>query len=477
MTQSIQINKNNYNVLRQQFIQTLTDIDQIQYSDLFEEFISVFNTVHSKIRRYTKYRNINLAFPPILYMFLKVNAVVINRHIFSQSLDLAYNQLVKDMKNFIPLYPDFKNRDKSRMIFAIIEDVVSYFDLHHHFTDNATLLYNHFYPLLQFTSEELSAGVILVLTLIVSGITSINMAQICERICVSSGSVSNKINKYIIPKLGIPNFQSPINSAYLLREKLVSLMTFHPVPCPSTSLTAPLIERSSLWTKNLNEQSLLLLNIIIERITKKQSNYELLSRSEFLIHRNIKTIRKNIDYFIKLLKRKNIKRDHKRIVGVSIAFACPRASLKAISRLIEVSGSSSLSCLFQKISHKGTFTQYASKFPYLDSHYAKEVFRILKYHIKSLDLDYKFYCIDSKPKTICNSIEKICEIANEIGFRTREPLIVATSIALTDPNLSQNDISQFMTDTLNIHVNHTTFSHCVRLFRVVKLDDQIEKNT
>ena len=477
MTQSIQINKSNYNVLRQKFIQTLTDIDQIQYSHLFEEFISVFNTVHSKIRRYTKYRNIDLAFPPILYMFLKVNAVVVNRHIFSQNLDLTYSQLVKDMKNLIPLYLDFKNRDNSRLVFAIIEDVVSYFDLHHHFTDNATLLYNHFYPLLQFTSEELSAGVILVLTLIVSGITSINMAQICERICVSSGSVSNKINKYIIPKLDIPNFQSPINSAYLLRKKLVSLMTFQPVPCPSTSLIAPLIERSSLWTKNLNERSHLLLNIIIERIIKKQSNYNLLSRAEFLIHRNIKTIRKSINYFIKLLKRRNIKRDHKRIVGVSIAFACPRASLVDISRLIDVSGSSSLSCLFQKISHKGTFTQYASKFPYLDSHYAKEIFRILRYHIKSLNLNHKLFRIASKPKTIGDSIEKICEMANEIGFRTREPIIVATCITLTNPDLSQNDISQLMKDVLNINVNHTTFSHCVRLFKVVKLDEQIEKNT
>ena len=172
-----------------------------------------------------------------------------------------------------------------------------------------------------------------------------------------------------------------------------------------------------------------------------------------------------------------MKRDHKRIVGVSIAFACPRASLKAISRLIDVSGSSSLSCLFQKISERGSFIQFASKFPYLDSHYAKEVFRILRYHIKSLDLDYKLYCIDSKAKTICNSIEKICEIANEISFRTREPLIVGTCIALTNPNFSQNDISQLMKDALNIHVNHTTFSHCLRLFRIVKLDEQIEKNT
>lgn len=477
MTQPIRQSTNNYNGFKETFIQTLANIDQIQYSDLFEEFISVFNTIHSKIRRYTKYRSINLAFPPILYMFLKVKAIVNNRTVFAQSFEMDYIQLVKNMKYLIPLYPDFKNRDKSRMIFAIIEDVVSYFDLHHHFTDNATMLYNHIYPLLQFTSEELSAGVILVLTLIASGITSVNMAQICERICVSSGSVSNKINKYIIPKLDIPNFQSPINSADLLREKLLSLMSFQPVPNPYNSLNIPLVEGSSPWTGDLHEQSLLLLDTIVEKINAKYGIYKLLSKTEFLIHRKIRTTRKNINYFIKLLGGRKLKRDHKRIVGVSIAFARPRASLVDISRLIDVSGSSSLSCLFQKISQKGTFIQYASKFPYLDPHYAKEVFRILRYHIKSLNLDYKLYRIASKPKTIGDSIEKICEMANEIGFRTREPIIVATCITLTNPNLSQDDISQLMKDVLNNNVNHTTFSHCVRLFKVVKLDEQIEKKT
>lgn len=94
MTQTIRQSTNNDNGFRELFIQTLANIDQIQYSHLFEEFISVFNTIHSKIRRYTKYRSINLAFPPILYMFLKVKSIVNNRTAFAQSFEMSYNQLM-----------------------------------------------------------------------------------------------------------------------------------------------------------------------------------------------------------------------------------------------------------------------------------------------------------------------------------------------------------------------------------------------
>ncbi|MFW9971997.1 MAG: hypothetical protein ACFFDF_17540, partial [Candidatus Odinarchaeota archaeon] len=398
-----------------------------------------------------------------------------NRYAFSRSLNLEYNQLVKDMKNLIPLYPDFRYRDKSRLTFTIIKDVVHYFNLHPNFIDNATSVYNHFYSLLQLTSEEFCAGVIFILTLIASGIRSIPIAQVCERICISNGSISNRIRKYIIPKLDIPNFRSLVHSRDIIKDKLLSLMKLQSVPeipvkiLVETPVKNPVKTSSnkevSLKKDILMEQSHLLLDTILERINNRRNRYDFISRTEFLIYTNVRTIRKNINYFIKLLFRRKLRRNHKRIVGISIAFACPKATLIDISRLIQVSGSTSLSELFQKISCKQSFMQYSSKFPYLDLHYAKEVFRIFSYRIRKLDLGESLDVTDYKAEVIENEIEKMCKNFNREGFRVKEAMIVAICIFLSSPKFLYNDIRNIMKETLNFYVNQTTFSSCLTVMR------------
>ena len=173
--------------------------------DKFDEFTQFFRDIRDKTENYAQYRAINKLGPILFFIFLKTRGILLVLPEFLDSFQLKYAEFTKDLKKVLRFYPEFKSRDKRFIIKEYIANILKSVGLDEDITSNALTLFEHFYPLIQYTKEEVITAVICVLTTISFELYEITMNLICEKAGIRQSSLKKYFKKKIFPYLGIPD--------------------------------------------------------------------------------------------------------------------------------------------------------------------------------------------------------------------------------------------------------------------------------
>lgn len=146
--------------------------------DKCDEFIHFYCDIKNKIEKYRKYRSLSKLGPILIYFFLKTRGILLVLPEFLDLYQMKYVEFTTDLKKVLRYYPEFKVRDKKFIIKEYIATILKNFYLDEKLNSNALSLFDHFYPLIQYTKEEIIAVVICVLTMISFDLCEVSMKGI-----------------------------------------------------------------------------------------------------------------------------------------------------------------------------------------------------------------------------------------------------------------------------------------------------------
>ena len=202
------------------YLESLESLQIRDMDDKCDEFIHFYCDIREKIEKYTKYRALKKLGPILIYLFLKTRGILLVLPEFLDLYQMKYGEFTTDLKIMLRYYPEYKARDKKFIIKEYIATVLKSFYLDENLNLNALTLFDHFYPLIQYTKEEVIAALICVLTMISFDLYEVNMKKICDRAGIRQSSLKKYFLEIIFPYLGIPNKNTPRTSFELIRDKI-----------------------------------------------------------------------------------------------------------------------------------------------------------------------------------------------------------------------------------------------------------------
>lgn len=202
------------------YLESLESLKIRDMDDKCDEFIRFYCDIRDKIEKYTKYRALSKLGPILIYIFLKTRGILLVLPEFLDLHKMKYGEFTTDLKIMLRYYPEFKARDKEFIIKEYIATILKSFYLDENLNSNALTLFDHFFPLVQYTKEEVIAALICVLTMISFDLYEVNMKRICDRAGIRQSSLKKYFLEIIFPYLGISSDYTPKTSFDLIRDKI-----------------------------------------------------------------------------------------------------------------------------------------------------------------------------------------------------------------------------------------------------------------
>lgn len=201
----------------------LVSLEWLQLKELdegCEDFTRFYYNVRDLINPNTHFTTLDKLGPGLLYIFLKTRGVLLVLPAFLDLWNVEYYKFTTDLKKILKLYPEFSTRDKKTIIKKYIATILKSFKVEERIHSHALTLFDHFYPLVQYTKEEIVAAVICVLTAISFDLTEVSMRFICNRAGIRQSSLHKSIIRKIYPYLGIPSNCKLRTSFELIKGKI-----------------------------------------------------------------------------------------------------------------------------------------------------------------------------------------------------------------------------------------------------------------
>ena len=185
-----------------------------------EEFTQLFDRVRSCVKPRTKYRAVKNLGVIVLYIFLKTRGTLIPLPEILRHCQLSYGNFVTGLRSVTARYLVFNARNKKDIVESYVTSILKNFQLEEKVIQNALLLLEYCYPLIQFAKEEVNAAVVCTLTLIALGVKGIPMSEICEQAGVQQSNLGKHISESIVPRIGVKNYISLLKSSDSIRKAL-----------------------------------------------------------------------------------------------------------------------------------------------------------------------------------------------------------------------------------------------------------------
>ena len=201
----------------------LDSLDSLQIEGMdgtIDEFASLYFSIRHKIQKDTKYRSLRKLGPILLYFFLKTRGILLVLPDFLDLYQLRYTDFTTDFKYMAKIYPEFKERDKKFVIKAYITTILKNLDLDKKTIGSGLTLFDHFYPFIQHTKEEVVAATVCVLIKILFEYNDIYMNAIAIKAGIQQSSFIQLFKTKIYPYLGIPRSATLKSSFRVIKKKL-----------------------------------------------------------------------------------------------------------------------------------------------------------------------------------------------------------------------------------------------------------------
>ncbi len=188
--------------------------------DKCEDFVQFYCGVRDLVNPNTHFTTLNKLGPALFYMFLKTRGVLLVLPDLLDLHQLKYHEFTTNLKKVLKLYPEFNRRDKKVIIKKYIRTILRDFEVKKNIFSHALTLFDHFYPLIQHTKEEIVAAVICTLTAISFDLYKVSMRLISKRAGIPQSSLRMSIVFKIYPYLEIPNSLGLKSSFEFIKRKI-----------------------------------------------------------------------------------------------------------------------------------------------------------------------------------------------------------------------------------------------------------------
>jgi len=202
------------------FLDTLGWLHVDGMDDTCEEFVKFYYGVRRLINPNTHFTSLDNLGPSLLYIFLKTRGVLFVLPDLLRLYHIKYYEFTTDLKKVIKIYPEFNTRNRTSIIKEYIKTILKSYLVEERIVSLAFVLFDHFYPLVQYTKEELVAAVTCALTAISFDLHEVSMRSICDRAGIRQSSLYRSIMCNIFPYLGIPSNFKLKSSFELVKGKI-----------------------------------------------------------------------------------------------------------------------------------------------------------------------------------------------------------------------------------------------------------------
>ncbi len=188
--------------------------------DKCEDFVQFYSEVLGLINPNTHFTTLDKLGPAVFYIFLKTRGVLLVLPDFLDLHQIKYHEFTTNLKKVLNIYPDFNKRDKKVIIKKFIKTILEGFKVKKTIHSHALTLFDHFYPLIQHTKEEIVASVVCTLTAISFDLYKVSMRSISKIAGIPQSSLRISIVSKIYPYLKIPRSLGLKSSFELIKRKI-----------------------------------------------------------------------------------------------------------------------------------------------------------------------------------------------------------------------------------------------------------------
>jgi hypothetical protein len=218
-------NKNKHQLLIQtarEKIKILLFILRLPEKDI-RAILTIFKDFHPKIRKGTKFRDIEKLIPCVIFVYYKYYE---SRPISSVEL-INYSKISrKELKNFITHNSHLwagHNMDKQSMVLKLILKVTEEYKLGMDFYYQSEKILLGLWEYICDTTEHLLVGFACSLTILCVSGYKVRVSNICEKLNISMSNISKKFKDKIVKAFKLEDYKSLVKSAELIKRFLIGL--------------------------------------------------------------------------------------------------------------------------------------------------------------------------------------------------------------------------------------------------------------
>ncbi|MEJ2251991.1 MAG: hypothetical protein P8Y97_20320 [Candidatus Lokiarchaeota archaeon] len=189
------------------------------------ETIDLVLDIRSQLAKGTKYRNIQILTPIVIYISLKLKLIPINQY---EVLEIGHINK-KDFNAFkLQIYrvkPEYIERNRKEYVIRRIFEIREHFGLDMEFYNVAVSILEKMWGVIKNTTDDVIAGVISSIVLLCNyqDQDNINVNSLCQMLGIRMSTIQSQVKRKIFQRLKIPGFQSLVRSSDLLKTIMEKL--------------------------------------------------------------------------------------------------------------------------------------------------------------------------------------------------------------------------------------------------------------
>ena len=157
--------------------------------------------VHSRLKKGTKFRKVELLAPIVMFNVFKSKGVIIKLGEFCRISNISLSDFKEGLLVVNPVYLEYIKRNRQEVVSQLIDRIIVQFNLDAPFRSIARKLFIKFFPLLKNTKDTIVAGLIVVLSFVALDYETQALSEILE----SLGTDVTRAHYHIRHKFFLPN--------------------------------------------------------------------------------------------------------------------------------------------------------------------------------------------------------------------------------------------------------------------------------
>lgn len=176
----------------------------------------LFYRVLSRVKKYTKFRNVQLLIPSVVFTVFRAKGVTIKARDFCRVSNISLADFKEGLFIVSPVYFDYAKHDHEKLVYQLIAKMIAKFSLDSNFKDVTREIFRRFFPLFKNTKDNIAAGLIITLSFVVLDYKLPAFSKIFEAL----GANITRAHYHIRNKIFLPNQLGAFNGFAKSRERL-----------------------------------------------------------------------------------------------------------------------------------------------------------------------------------------------------------------------------------------------------------------
>lgn len=218
------------NKARVEILRIFSALELGDFGAIKEMVLNKFNLIRSKIKKSSKYRNIEKLVSITIYFCLKLENVSINPYKLVEVSGITkkeFNDFILQLQKFLP---EYGRRNRQEYILRRVLEVAEHFDLGMPFYYLSEKILYRLWDGIKNTSDNAVAGLISSVSALCSCKDKVSVSAICKRIGIQMSTIQAQVKKKFFERFRVEGFVSLVKSSGLLKEIMTRLGLLY---CPT----------------------------------------------------------------------------------------------------------------------------------------------------------------------------------------------------------------------------------------------------